>query len=493
MFKTLRGQLVLSHILPTLIIIPLMGIALVYFLEIKLILPSFENQITDDAVVIAEITRGQPQIFSDEKLAGSLLEDMKLKTATRVMILNPAGVLIASSDPKDAARLNQELDAEGIKLAQEGSSSSYIDFSKALQGEVVDVFTPVINQEGRLIGIIRVSYRYATVADQLMGMRYLIVGILTFGILLSAILGVLLALNINHPITLVTQAVYDLARGTRAELLPEEGPAEIKILQQAVNILVLRLRELRQNRQRLLANLIHELGRPLGGLHMGIQVLRRGAKDDPQNLDELLEGMETEAGILRRLLEDLSHLHDQVIGTRELDFQTVALSEWLSGVLISNQEAARRKGLEWITDIPNDLPEKDLDPQRMAQVIGNLVGNAIKYTHKGGTVRISAGESEKMIWIGVSDTGPGIPLEEQEKIFDPFFRGTQKQRIKQGMGLGLHIARDFVTAHHGWIEVDSSPGTGSRFTIWLPKYADMSNLSSSDKAPTEGKYSSTGS
>jgi two-component system sensor histidine kinase BaeS len=475
MLKSLRGQLLISHILPTLIIIPLMGIALVYFLENKLILPSLENQLTDDAVAIAKIARAQPKIFSDSNLAGALLKDMDLNTQTRVMLLNTDGVLLASSDPEDDYRLNQALNITGITDAQDKTISKQLDFSKGLHGEVVDVFAPVIDFENQLIGIVRVSFRYVTVADQLMEMRFLIVGILTFGILFGVILGTLLALNINQPISQVTQAVLGLARGTSSDSIPEEGPEEIQILQKAVNFLVARLHELRQNRQQLLANLVHELGRPLGGLHTGIQVLRRGAKDDPQILDEMLEGMEIETSILQRLLEDLSHLHDQVIGTRELNFQKVALSEWLPSTLISAEEAALRKNLKWMTNIPQELPEIDLDPQRMAQVIGNLLANAIKYTPRGGTVNVSAGERGEMIWIRVNDTGPGIPVDEQDMIFEPFYRGTQRQRIKQGMGLGLHIAKDYVTAHHGRIEVDSTPGSGSSFTIWLPTSVGFSD------------------
>jgi signal transduction histidine kinase len=487
MFKTLRGQLVLSHVLPLLVVIPLMGIALVYFLESRLILPRLETQLADDTAMIAIIARAQPQIFIDAQLSQSLLEDFKSNSSTRVMFLDPQGRLLASSDPSDDDRLNRVLDTQSVAKALQGYPSSHMDFSQSLHGEVVDAFMPVIDDEDALLGVVRLSYRFSTVEEQLMGLRYLIVSIMTLGAIAGAMLGFLLALNIGHPIHQVTQSVLDLVRGGRVDPLPEQGPAEIKILQKAVNFLVTQLREHRQNRQQLLSNLVHELGRPLGGLNMGIQVLRRGAKDDPKTLDELLEGMETEVGILRRLLEDLSHLHDQVIGIRELDVQTVATSEWLPNVLISAQEAAHIKGLEWVTDIPKDLPEIKIDPQRMAQVIGNLTANAIKYTSRGGLVSVSAGERAQMVWIQVGDTGPGIPIEEQEKIFDPFFRGTQRQRIKQGMGLGLHIARDFVTAHRGRLEVDSAPGLGSRFTIWLPKYGEISDLSASDESLTMEK------
>jgi signal transduction histidine kinase len=82
---------------------------------------------------------------------------------------------------------------------------------------------------------------------------------------------------------------------------------------------------------------------------------------------------------------------------------------------------------------------------------------------------VEAGQEETQVWICISDSGPGIPPQEQEMIFLPFFRGSQGRRIKQGMGLGLSIAKDLVTAHGGQISVESKPGAGSRFTIWLPK------------------------
>ena len=116
-----------------------------------------------------------------------------------------------------------------------------------------------------------------------------------------------------------------------------------------------------------------------------------------------------------------------------------------------------------------DLPEIKLDTFRLAQVVGNLVSNAIRYTPNGGSVRISAGQSIEKIWIKVTDSGPGVLKEEQELIFQPFYRGTHGQRIKQGMWLGLSIARDLTNAHDGQLEVESTPGEGASFTIWLPK------------------------
>jgi two-component system sensor histidine kinase BaeS len=336
----------------------------------------------------------------------------------------------------------------------------------------VDVFAPVISTDEQLLGIIRLSYRYTTVTERLIEIRSLIGLILTFGAILSAALGFFLALNIDRPIERVSQAIFDLAHGVRADPLPVQGPVEAQLLQQAANNLLSRLQDMERSRRRLLANLVHELGRPLGGLYAGIKVLQRGAKADPQVLDELLGGMERETLLLQRLLDDLSHLHDQVIGGLEMDFRKVELSQWLPGVLHPAQEAALVKGLKWKNEIAPDLPAMEIDPQRLAQAVGNLIGNAIKYTPKGGSIMLTAGHDENQFWVRVCDTGPGIPKEEQQKIFEPFFRGSQEKRIKQGLGLGLSIAHDLVAAHQGRLEVESLPSQGSCFTIWLPLEKD---------------------
>jgi two-component system sensor histidine kinase BaeS len=474
MFKSLRGQLILSHILPALVIIPLMGIALVYFLETRLFIPGLERQLADDAVVIAKVARSQPQIFSDPKLAQSLLDSLELESATRIMVLDSHGILLASSNPEDTTRINHVLDRVGTQTALQGQLVKHVDFSSGLGGDVIDVFAPVKGPNNELIGVVRVSYRFITVTEQLLGMRYLIVAIVSTAILVSAVLGLLLALNIDTPLEQVTNAIYDLSRGARMEQLPERGPRELKTLQQAANFLVTRLRELEQSRRQLLANLVHELGRPVGGLRLGVQVLRKGAKRDPQVLDELLEGMEMETSLLQRLLDDLAHLHDQVIGGMELDCQEVDLSEWLPAVLRSAQERAQEKNRLWRMDIPKDLPEVKIDPDRIAQVIGNLTSNAIKFTPRGGQISVAAGSNGAMTWIRVSDSGPGISPEEKEKIFEPFYRGEQNRRFKQGMGLGLNIARDLVMAHNGRLEVESQLGSGSQFTVWLPLNHDTS-------------------
>jgi signal transduction histidine kinase len=239
-------------------------------------------------------------------------------------------------------------------------------------------------------------------------------------------------------------------------------------------VLFKRLHSMEAARKRLLANLIHEIGRPLGALRMGIEALSHGANRDPKFYEELLEGMDLETARLQRLLEDLSHLHEQALGVLELDRENLDLSTWLPEMLTPWQQAAIQKRLHWKVVLPESLPVVQADPLRLNQVIGNLISNAIKFTPGGGTVTVESGEDDQNVWVRVGDTGPGIPLDTQEKMFEPFVRGGQGKRFPQGMGLGLSIARELVEAHGGRLELESEAGIGSKFTVWLPLHVRAS-------------------
>jgi two-component system sensor histidine kinase BaeS len=179
--------------------------------------------------------------------------------------------------------------------------------------------------------------------------------------------------------------------------------------------------------------------------------------------------MDAEIHRLRRLLDDLSRHYDQALGPLELNRRSIELNEWLTPVLAPWRESAERKGLQWSFAPPIEPIVIEVDPDRLAQAVGNLISNAIKYTPAGDTVSIEIESDPAAALIHVTDTGPGIPLDDQAHLFEPFYRSHTARRFPQGMGLGLTIARDLVVAHGGCLEVTSTLGHGSRFTIWLPR------------------------
>jgi two-component system, OmpR family, sensor histidine kinase BaeS len=442
MFRSIRSRLILSQVIPLLVIIPFMGVALVKLIETRVLLPSLSRALMNNAVLLANVAGNEQDLWTNPAYAEYYLTHLRQNISAQVMFLTPGGQLMASSDPTDVGLLGLIFDVEGVAQARAGQVASYIYSNISSPSEVIDVFVPVINENQQMVGILRMSYTYNTINSELLQSRYVIFGILAVGLLVGIILGWSLALNLSRPIRQVTQAINDLAHGNRQAAVVAHGPEEIQLLAQSFNSLSERLSSLEKARRQLLANLVHELGRPLGAIRSAIQALAGGAGDDPQLLQDLTTGMDDQAARLQHLLDDLAHLNEQVLGTLELDYQPVSLSDWLPKLLRPWQDAAQNKHLHWQIDIPPDLPVISIDPVRMASAVENLVSNAIKYTHPGGEVSVSTKVEGADILIRVSDNGSGVGVDEQQKIFEPFYRGNQRKRFKQGMGLGLTIARD---------------------------------------------------
>lgn len=468
MLRTLRARFVLSHVLPLAIIIPVMGIALIYLLETQVLLDVLSQELEGQARLAAEIARGRPEIWHDLGQAQKLAAELGTDLGTRVILLDAQGTLLASSDPADAARLGDIVQPDGWTIALTGETSVRAGYSRQTEQEIVDVLAPVLDENCQVAGVVRLSHQLTNVYDRFLRQRYLVGGILVAGLFLGTGAGLVLAFNLERPLRDVTRAVDQMTSGERLTPLPERGPLEIQHLLHSVNVLVERLHSLEQARQQLLANLVHELGRPLGAFRSATQALLGRSGDDAALRQELLVGMDEEVDRLAHLLDDLSGLHDQVLGTLELHRRPISLSEWLTHTLPPWREAVQAKGLKWKASIPPSLSTVDVDPDRLAQVLGNLLSNAIKYTPPKGTVTLSAGFEKQEAWIRVGDTGPGISPEEQERIFAPFYRSQPGRRFPQGMGLGLSIAHALVAAHGGRLELESSPGLGSSFTVWLP-------------------------
>lgn len=462
MFRSLRNRLILSHILPALLIIPLMGAAMVYVLETRLLLPVVYKDLAADAALMAEITRNQPIFWQDSQAARALVNGVTPYLSGRVSLLTLDGHLLASGDQADAATGSQVVELPDLTEVGQG------DTVQLQSGTLAEVFTPVFDLAGQPIGIIRMTTHVVTVSDEVYQLRYLLGTILLIGVLAGVGLGSYLAFNINRPIQQVTGSIQALAQGDWQAHVEEKGPEEMRRLAATVNGLVDQLNSLENARRQLLANLVHELGRPLGAIRSAIQALLHGATRDSQLSGDLLTGMDEETLRLQHLLDDLAGLHDQALGTLELERSRVQVNDWLASSLSPWEAAARQKGLRWSTEIAPDLPLATMDPDRMAQALGNILSNAIKFTPAGGQVSITAKAAANLLSIEVADTGPGIPPEEQQKIFQPFYRVRQGHRIVEGMGLGLSIARDIVTAHGGEIRLHSTPEAGSHFTLQIP-------------------------
>ena len=462
MFRSLRTRLIFSHILPALLIIPLMGAAMVYVLETRLLLPTVYSNLAKEAKLMAAITRNQPVFWQSSEAAQALVDGAGPYLNGRFSLVTLDGHILASSDSTQDGAETPLVELPDISDVQQGQ------VIELRNGPLAEAIAPVYDLSGREIGVVRMTTRVVTVSEEIYQLRYLLGFVLLFAVLAGLGLGSYLAISINRPIQHVTRSIQVLAQGDWQAHVEERGPDEMCVLAREVNALVDKLHSLENARRQLLTYLVHELGRPLGAIRSAILALLHGADKDSQLSNDLLTGLDEETIRLQHLLEDLAGLHDQVLGRLELNRSPVQLNDWLVSTLSPWEAAARQKGLTWAVDASPDLPVVMMDADRMAQAIGNILSNAIKFTPAGGKVSTTVNFDGSQLSIQVADTGPGIPPSEQEKIFQPFIRGSQGRRIVEGMGLGLSIAREIILAHGGEIKLESAPGVGSRFILEMP-------------------------
>lgn len=461
--RSLRGQFILSHILPFVLILPLAGLVILYLTEAQIMLRDLSTDLEERAALIAEAVANDPEMLADNAAARRFIADVGELSGGEIYLLDAQGDLIAA-EPGTAVTP----DATLVAAVERSPSMAQVSTSYTIAGQEGEAVAPIIDINEQLIGIVGVRESIGGLAAAFGPLRRLITWTILGGMVLGVLAGIWLARRLERPISRTMTAVAGIAGGEDTYPLVPEGPRELRGLAVSVNVLADRLRALEEMRHRSFANIVHELGRPLGAVLAAVHVLRGDAGNDPAVRAELLAGVHKELAAMEPLLDDLSQLHADATGNRRLDRRAVALSEWLHETLVPWREAAVAGGLQWVAEIPEELPEADIDPQRMAQVLGNLLSNAIKYTTSGG-VAVSAAAGDRDIRITVADTGPGIARDEQAFVYDPFFRGTTPQRTTEGLGVGLSIARSLTEAHGGRLTLESAPGHGSAFTIHLPK------------------------
>jgi two-component system, OmpR family, sensor histidine kinase BaeS len=462
--RTLRFRLILNNLLPLVLVLPVVGLLLIYLLETQGIVATVTRDLTSQAVLVADAASLRSEIWVDPNSAIAFLQRVSPRLSAQVMLLDSGGRLLVSSDPADNGIIGKIIYSE--KYDPVKNPAGDVNYE---QSELKDVVVPVVRSDGLLLGFVRLANPISSVYERSLQLRQVMIWVVGLGLILGVIMGWGLANDLSRQLQKATRAVTNLATGQTLEVLDEsKSPQEIGELYRAFNTLVLRLKNLEENRKRLLANLVHEIGRPLGSLQSAVQALSGGAHRDQALRVDLLEGMSGELHRLDNLVGDLANLHDQLAGTLLLNREPVAVSDWLQKITGTYHEEALARGLKWECSIQPDMPVINLDADRLALAVQNLISNAIRYTPSGGSVCVKSETDGKDLVIQVSDTGPGIPPEEQGMIFEPFTRGSTARRFSQGMGLGLTITRDLVEAHGGTINLESKPGEGSTFRMMVP-------------------------
>jgi signal transduction histidine kinase len=283
---------------------------------------------------------------------------------------------------------------------------------------------------------------------------------------LSAVLLILgLSRRILAPVEALTAAVRRMEAGDLSQRVEVTSPDEIGELAQAFNSMADGLARLEELRRNTVTDVAHELRTPLSNIRGYLEALQDGVIEPERGIIDSLHG---EAMLLNHLVDDLQDLSLAEAGHLKLERQPVALADIVDRAVEAVRPRVEAERVTVQVDLPEDLLV-DVDPQRMGQVLRNLLENALTHTPPGGEIAIVGHVEGQWVEVSVRDTGSGIAAEDLPYVFERFYRADKsRSRATGGAGLGLAIARQLVEAHGGRIWVESTEREGSTFTFALP-------------------------
>ena len=271
--------------------------------------------------------------------------------------------------------------------------------------------------------------------------------------------------NITRPLRQLSQAAEKIRQGDLKQEVPVDTQDEVGQLAEVFNQMSAELAANESNRQEFLANIAHELKTPLAVLQGHLESMLDGV-EEPE--PEKLFSMQEEVMRLTRLVGDLRDLSLAQVHQLELHLQLVDLGEKAERAAELLEPLLEEKRLHFVKNMAPSLPVRQLDPDRVNQILYNLITNAIRYTHPGTAILLQTEAAGKRVRLTIADEGPGIASEDLDHIFEQFYRGDKsRNRASGGSGIGLSLAKSFVEAQGGTITARNRKEGGAEFVVEL--------------------------
>lgn len=412
---------------------------------------------------IAESTRGPSRLGPDldealESMLGPGLAERFFR------LLDPFG----RPDPRVAprSRVQLPLSPEALRNAEEGNETYETLTMPGVSASPVRLLTLPVIERGRIIHLVQVAMPLESAENARARFLFILLGLVPVALGGAGVGGWFLARRALAPV----DAMVETARRISAEDLSRRietasSNDELGRLASVLNDMLTRLECSFTAVRHFSADAAHELRTPLTILKGEIEVALRSTSPEPESYRVLTSCLE-EVDRLGTLVEDLLFLARADSGNLKLARTPLNLAEVIHDVTPALQALCEAAGLKFTVDAPSAVWVQGNGPM-LFRVVFNLGENASKYTPPGGTVTVTLAHDATTATLAVHDTGPGIAPEEQERIFDRFYRG-DPARSRGGTGLGLALVRSIVLAHHGQITVASAPEQGSCFRVTLP-------------------------
>ena len=368
------------------------------------------------------------------------------------------------NQPKRAPIIFALADPKGLILVPAGEyrPREIVDADILVKGSFIEVDGTIIGialQTGNAPELDPVEQRYLERTNQAL---LLATGAAT---IIALIFGALLARTMTRPLRELTNATRAVARGELAQEIPVRSQDELGELVASFNQMSADLAQAMQSRRQMTADIAHDLGSPLTVIGGYLEAIQEGVLEATP---ERITVMNTQIAHLQHLVRDLRTLSLADAGQMSLNRNQVEIGALLRRVASTYQLAAEKLKIRLSVEAESAPLSIQIDEERMAQALGNLISNALRYTQEKGVISIQFSVFDGGVRIAVEDNGAGIAEADLPRVFERFYRADQARNLSAGeSGLGLAITRSIVEAHGGEISVESKLGQGTRFEIKL--------------------------
>ncbi len=463
MFRSIRWRLLATYLVVILLALSFLGVHLARDSESRY-LEQVQIGLLAQARLIAVHVSAAVASRDPKRTQAEFLGTQYPGNPSVLIVDRDQDVLVAYSSDS-AVSVERPLSREGLSLALRGQEASG---STAVAGVPVVYGVVPIRSGGQIVGAAYLALPLVELADQLRHIR-LFIGWTILGTLLwAAFVSLLLAQRIARPIQEMRAATTRMAAGQLDQRVSVQTGDELEDLARSLNYMAAELERLDAMRREFVADASHELRTPVANLAVAVEALRGSVSGSDAEAAALLDAVEREVERLRTLVGNLLDLSSVESGRLQLYLVPTDIGQVAERVIESFRVRAgqRRVTLERLGPVRS--LSALVDPDRMTQVLSNLLDNALKFTPAGGRVTVSVIEHRGGIAVRVEDTGPGIPADDLPHIFDRFFKADRSRSGPKGAGLGLAITRGLVVAQGGQISAENRAQGGARFTVTIP-------------------------
>lgn len=466
MLRSLRAQIIGAYVLIIVLPFSLLGWFMLKSLD-QFYLDRLQDDMNTEAALLA-------QAFALEVQSKQAVETQEvldklpqlLGSQARVLVFDTSARLIGVSDSAFAASLGQPLSEPGLAEAIAGRTMRGVQVSPVTDISIAYVAQPII-YEGQIVGAIHLSYSLAQIADAESDLRAVVIGVVTITVLFASIYGLWITRSIRGPLARLEAAAHKIASGDLTQRVPDETTAELAPLAQNFNRMAEALQRAAETRKLTLAHIAHDVRTPLGSIRAAVEALADGAMDQPELRGRLLAGLLDQLQYMRRLTDDLLRLAAYENRGLVLQCKLINLQPLIARAVGSVKAQASARSIRMTYGTTTSLPLVWADPDRLLEVLFNLLDNAIRHTPAGGHIRIVAETDTRGVCVRVCDSGQGIPEDILPHIFERPWHAHQP-----GVGLGLSIVRQIVKAHNGAVWAANGFEGGAEFCFALPIAAE---------------------